>query len=68
MSTLGTKIVDLRLFCWHETDAAFQLSREYDATKAWVPKSMVHWTPQDKYSLMIDITMPEWLAYEKGLV
>lgn len=54
-------LVDLSGEVRGETEKAY---RFYDGkTTAWVPKSQVEWDEEEK-----TMTMPVWLAQERGLV
>lgn len=55
------ELVDIEGEVKGESEKAY---RFYDGSKTeWVPKSQVEWDAQEKI-----MTMPEWLAIEKGFV
>ena len=61
MSKMGTPVIDIAGELRGETENAY---RFFDgATIAWLPKSQVEWDQDAK-----TMTMPEWLALEKGLI
>lgn len=59
-------------------DIAGQLIRPFETEKAWfffdgntevwLPKSQVEWDPSDRDPNVGTMTMPEWLALDKGLI
>ena len=57
----ATKLVDIECTVQHETDSAYLVSD--GEHKVWVPKSQVE-LDEDTGIL----TLPEWLAIDKGLV
>lgn len=60
-------LVDLTMQLHHETAKAVLVSDDGDKTKAvWVPLSQCEVEPKGKG--IVIVTMPEWLAIEKGLV
>jgi len=57
----NSDVVDIAGELRHETERAFLF---YDGKETvWLPKSLCEW---DQYSGTI--TLPEWLAMEKGLI
>jgi len=61
MSSGKSNLVDLNLDLHHETDKAFLVSNGR-TDKVWLPKSQVEDNGDNTF------TMPEWLAYDKGLI
>jgi hypothetical protein len=60
-------LVDLAMQIHAETDSAVCVSLEGDRRKAvWLPKSQVE--IERKPKAIVVVTMPEWLAVNKGLV
>jgi len=64
-------LVDLCLIKVAETDKAIKvtdgiLDASGERTEIWLPKSQVEITNNPDKT--VDITMPEWLAIDKGLV
>jgi hypothetical protein len=50
----------------YETEKAFHF---YDGTTTvWLPKSQVEWDESDRKPFSGTMTMPEWLAKDKGLI
>lgn len=64
---MKSTLVDLTLHIHVETDKAIKVSDDGDKLKAvWLPKSQIEF---DKVTAQIyTVTMPEWLAMEKGLI
>lgn len=55
------ELVDIAGDIKDETEKAY---RFFDGTRTeWLPKSQCEWDERDK-----TMTMPEWLALEKGLI
>ncbi len=50
----------------HETDSAILV--EYDGEEVWLPLSQIEWDGDAEKGDSITVTMPEWLAEEKGLI
>ena len=61
MPKKGSELVDIAGEIKFETDLAF---RFFDGKKTeWLPKSQCEWNIDDK-----TMTMPTWLATEKGFI
>lgn len=61
--------VTVSLFLHTTTDRAILVSEGNNRLKAlWLPLSQVAFDPGDGMAKVIEITMPEWLALEKGLI
>lgn len=59
-------LIDIEVLLIHETDRAIKVS---DATReAWLPKSAVEWRESDAGGRLIELTLPQHIAEEKGLV
>lgn len=64
---MKSDLVDLTMQLHHETPKAVLVSDDGDKTKAvWVPLSQCE--IEHKERGIVIVTMPEWLATEKGLV
>ncbi len=57
--------VELELELVHQTDSAYLLSD--GDVEEWIPKSLVSSMEDGDEENMVIVTMPEWLATEKGL-
>jgi hypothetical protein len=55
-------IVDIACVIIHETERAWLIDAGTDA-HVWIPKSIGEYDPTDN-----TMTMPEWMAHEKGLI
>lgn len=64
----GTEIVDVELYLHHETPAAILISKggSRREEQIWLPKKLIEYVV--KHRNLIEVTMPQWLAYEKGLL
>ena len=61
------KLVDVSMTLHVETKAAILVSDDGDKENAvWLPKSQVEFT--EPKNNITEVTMPEWLAKEKGLI
>lgn len=66
--TDDTRFVDLTLFEHARTDRAILVSETGDKTRAvWLPLSQIEVHKTDKFGIH-EITCPEWLALNKGLI
>lgn len=60
-------LIDLQLRLHAETERAILVSDDGDREKAvWLPLSQIEVNRRD--GAVIDVTAPEWLATEKGLI
>lgn len=48
-----------------ETDRAILVTEDGGKTKHWLPKSQIEYEVKGQ---LVDVTMPVWLATEKGIV
>ena len=65
---MQTKLVDLELQIHHETKMGLLVSADGNRNAAvWLPKSVVEVSPR-RGSAICDVTLPEHLAFAKGLV
>lgn len=59
-------LVDLTMQLHAETDKAILVSDDGDKAKAvWLPKSQIEF---EQKGPIVEVTMPSWLATDKGLV
>lgn len=65
-----SNLTDISVVFHHQTDLAIKVSDTGDDKDAvWLPKSAVEFTPEDPLpGAVIEVTLPEPLATEKGLV
>ena len=78
VATMKSDLTDLTLALHHETDKAVLVSETGDEKKAkWLPKSKVEVETTGKFVqatvgarkfAVVIVTLPEWLAIDKGLV
>ncbi|ASS56851.1 hypothetical protein [Rhizobium leguminosarum] len=65
---MKSDLVDIAACRHAETESAIKISETNDASKAvWIPKSQCQ-IANDGHANFVTVTMPEWLAIEKGLV
>lgn len=63
---MRSDVIDLELHLHHETDRAVLVSDTGDKADAvWLPKSQVEIAEWGAHHM---VTLPEWLAEERGLV
>ena len=58
-------VIDLTGTLVRETDKAILFDN--GTAETWLAKSQIEYNPDDLYSIG-DVTLPEWLAKEKGLI
>lgn len=64
---MKSDLVDLTMQLHHRTERAILASDDGDKEKAvWLPLSQIE--VLTKENGIVEVTMPEWLAVEKGLV
>lgn len=63
-------LVDLTMQLHADSKAAILVSDDGDKAKAvWLPKSQIEWIRHESYgSNIVIVTLPEWLALDKGLI
>ena len=67
MPKVGSELVDLDLQLHHEAPKAILCSKDGDRSKGvWLAKSLVEY--EMKCNNIITVTMPQWLAFDKGLI
>lgn len=62
---MKSDLVDLTLVLVHETDKAILVKEHEDAEdKVWLPKSLIEFVRKGS---LVEVTLPERIATEKGL-
>ena len=61
------KLVDLEMIYIMGTDRAVGVKADEEAEMIWLPRSQVE-CDADIIGDVCEVTMPEWLAKEKGLI
>ena len=64
---MGKLLIDIDVYVLHETEKAWRVTLDDPKEGVWVPKSQAEIEPSDDGTAAI-LTLPEWLAIEKGLV
>lgn len=64
---MRSNLIDLTVQLLHETDRAVRVTNSTPDKGVWLPKTQIEIEPADKGGLHI-VTLPEWLAEEKGLI
>lgn len=63
---MKSDLIDIQMTIHHQTDRAILASDDGDRERAvWLPLAQIEVAPGSRGH---DVTMPEWLAVEKGLV
>jgi len=63
---MKSDLIDIAVQLHHETEKAWRVSDTGENDKAvWIPKSQAELEPDGGVHLL---TLPEWLANEKGLI
>lgn len=64
-----SRIIDLEVIWTHETEKAVLVASDEEAEPVWLPKSQVEIDKGEHIrGSLIEITLPQSLAEEKGLV
>lgn len=64
---MKSDIVDLTVIIMHQTDKAVRVADSEESEAVWLPLSQIEVEPVDRSNIAI-VSMPEWLAQEKGLI
>jgi hypothetical protein len=68
-SARKSDLVDLEMVRHHVTERAVLVSLDGDKRKAvWLPIAHVEVVCKNASRAIVEVTMPEWLAVERGLV
>lgn len=63
---MKSDLIEVAVQLHHETEKAWLVSDDGDRTRAvWIPKSQAEIDAKGKHH---ELTMPEWLALDKGLI
>ena len=63
-----TRLVDLTLEQLHETPRAVLVTPGGPDEAVWLAKSLIEVEPNAVNAGLVDVTLPEWLAQERGLI
>lgn len=63
---MRSDLVDLLLIKVYETDKAILFKESEDEDGVWLPKSIIE--VHHKKGNIYEVTLPEYLAHEKGLI
>lgn len=64
---MKSDLIDITVQLLRETEAAILVADADPEDATWLPKSQVEIEPADNGSLHV-VTLPEWLALDKGLI
>jgi|JI9StandDraft_1071089.scaffolds.fasta_scaffold875472_2 hypothetical protein len=67
----NSDLLDLTMQLHAETNGAILVSDDGDKAGAvWLPKSQIEYEVRERGSgaALVEVTMPEWLALDKGLI
>lgn len=67
----GSEVIDIDLYLHHEMPTAILVSKDGQRpgrgrSPIWLPKSKIEYVV--KKQNLIEVTLPTWLAFEKGLI
>lgn len=62
---MKSDLIDIELKLHHETEKAILVSVYEDSNRVWLPKSQIEFVLKPKG--IVEVTLPEWLATDKGL-
>ena len=62
----ATKLVDLELYLHWSSERAILVSRVDQSQRVWLMLSMIEVRRRSEF--LAEVTMPEWLALETGLI
>jgi hypothetical protein len=64
---MRSNVIDLDVQVLHETDKAAMVTLDVPDNGVWLPKSQIELNETGIAGIMT-VTLPEWLALEKGLI
>lgn len=64
---MRSDVIDITVQRLHETDKAVLVTDSVPEKGVWLAKSMIEIEPSEIGGLF-NVTLPEWLAMEKGLI
>lgn len=64
---MRSDVIDVTVQRLHETDKAVLVTDSVPENGVWLAKSMIEIEPSEVGGLLT-VTLPEWLALEKGLI
>lgn len=65
---MKSDLTDISVFVVHETQSAVLVHDGDESKKVWLPKSQIEIERDSSKPRVATITLPEWLAIDKGLV
>lgn len=64
---MRSNIIDITLQLLRETEKAVQVTDSNPGEAVWLPRSQIEIAPAETATLYV-VTLPDWLAQEKGLI
>lgn len=64
---MKSDLIDITVHLLHETDRAVLVTDSTPEQGVWLPRSQIEIEPSDRGGLHV-VTLPEWLAMERGLI
>lgn len=64
---MKSDLIDITVHLLHETERAVLVTDSTPEHGVWLPRSQIEIEPADTGGLHV-VTLPEWLAIERGLV
>lgn len=65
---MRSNIIDITVQKLHETSQAVLVTEGTPEEGVWLPKSQIEIEENRMNSALYDVSLPEWLAKEKGLI
>lgn len=64
---MKSDLIDIDVKLLHKTENAILITQD-DENKVWLPKSQIEFEEDEGGTGRVLVTLPEWLAREKGLI
>lgn len=66
---MKSDLVDLKMKLHHMTEKAILVSLDDNEKETiWLPLELVEYIFTDKKKGIVEVSIPQWLAYKKGLI
>lgn len=65
---MSDRLVDITVEKLHETERAVLVTDSTPDNAVWLAKSLIEMEPNALNAGLVDVTLPEWLATERGLI
>lgn len=66
---MKSDLVDVSVLLWHKALKAILVKEDEDGKDIWLPLSQIEFDPPDALPrTVITVTLPKWIAKDKGLI